>query len=198
MRGHEKTRKNKSTIHASSYPDIKKIIRKHRSIIEHDKRAKLILPISSIQIAYKRSANLKELLAPSNPYKNIQGEEKGCFKCNAQRCDCCKEFLKACTFVRSTATGRTFTIRKSLNCKSKNAVYLAECVACQFQGVGSISDFKKRLANYKFHIKHNKRTCSIATHFIDNHKASYNYLKFILIDQQHNLISVLSVIVMPN
>ena len=164
---------------------IKKIIRKHRSIIEKDERGKLILPTSSIRIAYKRSGNLKELLPPSNPYKNIQGEEKGCFNCNAQRCDCCKEFLKACTSFRSTTTGRAFTIQKSLNCKSKNVVYLAECVAYQLQSVGSTSDFKKRLANYKPHIKHNKRTCSIETHFIDNHKASYNNLKFILIDQQH-------------
>ena len=166
-------------------PDIKKIIRKHRSVIENDERAKLILPVSSIRIAYKRSANLKELVAPSNQYKNIQGEEKGCFKCSAQRCDCCKEFLEACTSFRSTTTGRTFTVQKLLNCKSKNVVYVAECVACQLQGVGSTSDFKKRLANYKSHIKHNKRTCSIATRFINNHKASYNNLKFILIDQQH-------------
>ena len=93
--------------------------------------------------------------------------------------------LLACASFRSTTTGQTFTIRKSLNCKSKNVVFLAEYVACQLQGVDSTSDFKKRLANYQSHIKHNKRTCSIATHFIDNHKARYNNLKFILIDQQH-------------
>ena len=98
--------------------------------------AKLILQASSIRIVYKRSVNLKELSAPSNPYKNTQGEEKGCFKCSAQRCDYCKEFLNACTSFRSTAAGRTFTIQKLMSSKSKNVVYLAECVACKLQGVG--------------------------------------------------------------
>ena len=37
---------------------------------------------TSIRVAYKCNANLKELLAPSNPYKDkIEGDGMGCFKC---------------------------------------------------------------------------------------------------------------------
>ena len=50
-------------------PDIGKIFRKHRSIIDSDERAKQILPGAAVWVSYKRSSNLKELLAPSNPYK---------------------------------------------------------------------------------------------------------------------------------
>ena len=42
----------------------------------------------------------------------------------------------------------------SLTCTSANVVlvYLAQCVDCNLQGVGSSINFKKRLANYKSHI----------------------------------------------
>ena len=51
-------------------PDIGKIFQKHRGIIDNDERAKQILPDGVVRASYKRSSNLKELLAPSNPYKN--------------------------------------------------------------------------------------------------------------------------------
>ena len=53
------------------------------------------------------------------------------------------------------------------------------------QGVGSTINFKTRLANYKSHIKHNRRTCGIVNHFLDNHNADHSLLKFMLIDQRH-------------
>ena len=53
-------------------PDIGKIIRKQRSIIDNDERAKQILPEGAIRVSYKRSSNLKELLAPSNPFRTTQ------------------------------------------------------------------------------------------------------------------------------
>ena len=84
------------------------------------------------------------------------------------------------------ATGRIFLILKSLTCTSSNVVYLAECVLCGLQGVGSTANLKSRLANYKSHIKHKRRTCSITNHFIDVHEADHSSLKFMLIDQHHS------------
>ena len=63
-------------------------------------------------------------------------------------------------------------------------VYLAECLACGLQGVGSTVNFKARLANYKSHIKRGHRTCSIVNHFLDCYGADHSYLKFMLIDQR--------------
>ena len=106
---------------------------------------------------------------------------EGCFACTAKRCDCCKNFLIPGGSFRSTATGRSYNICKSLTCTSQNVVYLAHCVACDLQGVGSTANFKSRLANYKSHIKHKKRTCGIANHFIDRHGGDHSALKFMLI-----------------
>ena len=57
-------------------------------------------------------------------------------------------------------------------------------MACNLQGVGSTVNFKTRLANYKSHIKHNKRTCSIVNYFLDCHGADHSLLKFMLIDRR--------------
>ena len=40
---------------------------KHRWVLDSDEQAQKILPESAILVSYKRNANLKELLAPSNP-----------------------------------------------------------------------------------------------------------------------------------
>ena len=60
-------------------------------------------------------------------------------------------------------------------------LFIFRCVACGLQGVGSTINFKTRLANYKSHIKRNKRTCGIVNHFLDSHNADHSLLKFMLI-----------------
>ncbi|XP_028410255.1 uncharacterized protein LOC114532856 [Dendronephthya gigantea] len=164
-------------------PNIASILAKHRDIIDTDERASAILPKDSIQVAYTRGANLKELLAPSNPYRIIGPVGQGCIKCTARRCDCCQHFLKPGGEFVSAVTGRKFSIRKTLTCTSEHVIYLAECVACNLQGIGSTINFKPRLANYKSHIKHGRRTCGVVNHFIDKHDNKHLKLKFMLIDQ---------------
>ena len=166
-------------------PDIRKIFRKHSFILDSDEQAKKVLTKKEILISYKRNANLKELLAPSNPYKKLSCNKKGCFNCKAKRCDACKNFLMQGSSFRAFATGRLFEINKPLTCTSENVIYLASCEICDLQGVGSTVSFKPRLANYKSHIKYKRRTCSIVNHFIDMHGADHSSLKFILIDQNH-------------
>ena len=71
-------------------------------------------------------------------------------------------------------------------CNSRNVVYLAHCVNCDLQGVGSTINFRSRLANYKSHIKYRKKTCSIVNHFVDCHGVDHLSLKFMPIDQDHD------------
>ena len=75
-------------------PDIRKILKKHhKEVICNDEKTIKILPEGAICVAYKRYTNLKELLAPSNPFKSRScGDYISCFKCKAKRCDCCKNY----------------------------------------------------------------------------------------------------------
>jgi hypothetical protein len=95
---------------------------------------------------------LKRLLAPSNPYKPNKLEGEGCYKCDAKRCDSCKNFLIFGNSFRA-ASMKDISYFKIFDVyTSSNVVYLAECVLCGLQGVGSTANFKSRLANYKSHI----------------------------------------------
>jgi hypothetical protein len=124
-------------------------------------------------VAYSRGANLKELLAPSIPYRGVEPIGRDCITCTAKRYDCCKYFLTPGNSFCSTVTGRLFSIRNTLTCTSENVLYLAQCVACGLQGDGSTINFKPRLANDKSHIKHKRRTCGVVNHFIDVHGSEH-------------------------
>ena len=76
-------------------------------------------------------------------------------------------------------------IFRDVTCTSQNVIYLASCVTCNLQGVGSTVNFKTSLANYKSHIKYKRRTCSIVNHLIDVHGGEHSSLKFMLIDQNN-------------
>ena len=77
-------------------------------------------------------------------------------------------------------------MNKILTGTSDNVVYLASCVSGRLHRVGSTTYFKTRLANYKSHMRRNKRTRGIVNHFLDCHDADHSLLKFELIDQRHD------------
>ena len=69
-------------------PDVGRIIRKHRVILESNPKLKELFPPNSIIASFRRSKSLKELLAPSRYGPNTEREESvevgGCFNVNEQ------------------------------------------------------------------------------------------------------------------
>jgi hypothetical protein len=96
-------------------------------VICGDEKPIEVLPEGAICVAYKRNANLKELLVPSDPYKDRSRTSRplGYFKCRVRRCDCCKNFLEEGTSFSSIATRRVFQIVKVLIFTTSHVVYLA-------------------------------------------------------------------------
>ena len=130
----------------------------------------MTFPPKSVFPAYRRTKNLKEILAPSKfggtgSVNHTRQETGGCFKCN-KRCDLCQKFLIQDTKFRSFATGRVYMINQQLSCTSKNVIYLAACDKCKKQYVGSTStEFKVRFRNHKSSMLNKKRTCELAVHY---------------------------------
>ena len=150
-------------------PDIQKIIQKHAHLLTSSPELLEIFPSKSIFPAYRRTKNLKDILAPSKFCGNrgvdqAESETRGCFKCSS-RCDLCKNFLIQDSKFKSFSTGRTYRINQNLSCSSKNVVYLASCNKCNLQYVGSTSKFKVRFRNHKSSMLTNKKTCELAVHF---------------------------------
>ena len=84
---------------------------------------------------------------------------------------------------QSSATGRHYPIQQKLSCSSRNVIYLATCVKCNLQYVGSTSnEFKVRFRNHKSNMLKNKRTCELAIHF-NNSEHEISQINFIVIEQ---------------
>ena len=151
-------------------PDIQRVIQRHVHLLRSSPELLEIFPSKSIFPAYRRTKNLKDILAPSkfggDGEINQAGREmEGCLKCSS-RCDLCKNFLTQDSKFKSFSTGRTYKINQNLSCSSKNVVYLASCIKCKLQYVGSTSTaFKVRFRNHKSAMLTNKKTCELAVHF---------------------------------
>ena len=78
-------------------PDVGNIIRKHLFILQSNPKLKELYPRGSVIPAFRRSKNLKELLAPSCFKMAEEGQtshhNNGCFKCERNRCDLCQNFF---------------------------------------------------------------------------------------------------------
>ena len=78
-------------------PDIQKVIQKHAHLLRSSPELLEIFPSKSIFPAYRRTKNLKDILAPSRfcedrGVNQVGKGTGGCFKCSS-RCDLCKNFL---------------------------------------------------------------------------------------------------------
>ena len=80
-------------------------------------------------------------------------------------------------------------MRRKTSCNSKYVFYVAYCVRCGKQGVGSTVSWKPRLANYKSHIKKRVASCKIVRHFIEDCVDQENpssLIRFIIVDIVNN------------
>ena len=167
-----------------SGPSIKNIVSDNLHILDDDLRDQVL-------VAFKRENNLKELLLRADPYQNksdlLDRTPHGYKACN-KTCDSCKNFVVETTTIKSNATGRIFHIRRDCNCESKNVIYVASCLTCGKQGVGSTTKWKPCLRNYKSHIRNRRPTCCIVKHFMDQCvDESLSNLKFTIVDVLNNV-----------
>ena len=133
-------------------PDVGNIIRKHLFILQTNPKLKELFPRGSIIPSFRRSKNLKELLAPFCLKTVNEGQtihhNNDCFKCDRNRCDLCRNFFVESKSFVSFQTGKKYTIHSRISCDSKNVIYLVSFKKCRLQYVGSTAtDFRIRFRN---------------------------------------------------
>ena len=107
----------------------------------------------------------------------------------SKKFDSCDNYVKLTPTITSYATKGKFKICCETSCNSKYVVYVAYCVRCGKQGVGSTVSWKPRLANYKSHIKKRVASCKIVRHFIEDcvdHENPSSLIRFIIVDIVNN------------
>ena len=135
--------------HNRGNPPLHKWFREAKRCLVKDDRARELG--ENFQICYRQPKNLKSIVThQKKPHPKV--DDPGCSKCGRCRVSC-PVMVEGGKF-RSTNTGKTYPIRKKLDCDSSYVIYLVTCKKCRGQYVGkSQTPFKKRHSNHKQEIK---------------------------------------------
>ena len=140
-------------------PPLAGIIKNRWNIVQLKPELKDIFQAPGI-IAYRRPQNLKEIVGSNTILNNKVFRKKPksrtvkyCQPCNAKNNLCCNHLQSTNSFT-SSVTKTTYKIFHESNCKSRNVIYLLECIRCKLQYVGKSEwPFNIRLNNYRHRIK---------------------------------------------
>ena len=115
-------------------PNIRGILRKHHHLLSGSKDAHAIFP-EGVMYAAKWERNLKELLTRADPYSvkvDVTDDLSGRgYKHCGNKCDSCDRFVWGTDRIVSTATGKSYWIRKNFTCQSRYVIYCATCTLCR-------------------------------------------------------------------
>ena len=142
---------------------------------------KAILLGESIQITSRQPRNLQRMVTGIRKGgRGAPSLDAGCHKCN--KCKVVCPILTEGKHFKSTNTGKTYPIRKKLDCTSDHVIYLVTCAKCCGQYVGkSTTDFKRRHSNHKVEIRNQRG--GLGHHFGGQNGCGYQNVKIMLIDQ---------------
>ena len=121
----------------SRSPDHGAIMRRHcQLMVERDRRLEKVFPVPP-RMSYTRPPNLREILCRAKLTKTRQGVgtggvEPGFTRCGARTCSLCPFTGRAAegkkvTQIKIKHSGQVEDIRDSINCRSRNVLYLLSC-----------------------------------------------------------------------
>ena len=192
----EKTEKKErltfNLIYHPAFQSLNKTLRKVQVILNFDPAHREVFAETPI-LGFRNGKSLKDMLVRAK-VPPIQNEKGKCEGCSGKRCGVCAHIKECSEFTDKN--GKSYNIRHlSLNCNSKNVVYVLNCKTCKAQYVGScITKFRLRFNNYRScNNNHKIKTGpkqSLHSHFDEPGHNGFNDWQFILIDQGDSETSV--------
>ena len=189
-------RSNKRTPFTTTFnknlPPIQRIINMHWSILHTNTD---IAPTFSERpvLAYRRNKNLRNLIGQVHLSRGKKILPKktpkimGCSPCLSSTKNKCRRQLTSSKTFSSDHTGEQFDIRHSLNCRSRNVIYLGYCLKCPFnQYVGkSEPPAHKRFNTHRSDVDSTKGN-TFDKHFrLPGHNFDHD-TRFVLLEQIRN------------
>ena len=131
-----------------------------------DPRLKEIFPVPPM-VAYKRPKNIRDTLirskVPQATHTRPKRKIAGMRKCN--NCGVCS-FIKEGRTVKATANNYRVDINSSVDCSSKNVIYLLGCNKCPQQYIGETERMlRDRFTEHKGYVNTNNISKSTGAHF---------------------------------
>ena len=143
-------------------PNIGGILRELHPLLHLSSRCKQAIKDLPL-MAFRRPKSLRDYLvrAKLRPLDRGSAGMRGTHNCASNRCDVCNYLIVGDSFS-SHVTSTSYTINHSLDCNSRNVVYLISCKVCGFQYVGSTTTkFRLRFNNHKSRLRaHSKMSAA--------------------------------------
>ena len=130
--------------------------------ILNDDIMKKVLTNSKIIASRRQAPNLKKILTKSL----LSTREEGIVtKCTDRRCKTCP-YMPSVKSVTFKHTNKTFILKSSFTCKSKNLIYCMTCNGCSKQYIGETGDvLRNRMTVHRQHIRDSKyQILSVSKH----------------------------------
>ena len=138
--------------HNPRNPNMVSLVHSTLDVLQSDNRMNETLKSNKVIISRRQPSNLKSLLTRAKFCSDID-TNGGSSKCQDKRCGTCP-FLRETDHIEIKSTGESFKIKTSMNCKSKNLLYIITCHGCGEQYVGKTNDnLNNRVRVHKQHIR---------------------------------------------
>ena len=155
--------------HNPNNPNMWPLVSTTLSVLKTSQKMEKVLQNTSVINSKRQPHNLKRILTRAKFSTNhTQG---GSFKCNDKRCGTCQN-IEETTSIKITATDEIFQIRKPMNCKSKNVLYIITCKNCKAQYTGKTNTtLAKRTTVHRSQIKNKEyRKLGLSKHLEECNK----------------------------
>ena len=131
-----------------------------------DPRLQEIFPAPPL-VAYKRPQNIKDKIirskVPPQSSTRPKRQSHGMKKCN--KCSVCP-YIREGKIVKATATNVKIDINYSVDCSTKNVVYLIGCKKCPLQYIGETERMvKERFAEHRGYVNTKNESKTTGAHF---------------------------------
>ena len=175
------------TTYNKSLPNLKHIIESNWNVLRINRSISSKFEQKPL-IAYRRNPNLHQLIGGHKIEKGkvVKRSLKSggkCTPCNASKCKCCKQ-LKSTDVFKNRHNNKEYKILHRVNCKSKNVIYLLECMKCKARAYVGKSEIPMNLRT-NGHRSDAKKTDKLAvdTHFLEPGHDFNRDAKFTIIEQ---------------
>ena len=151
--------------YSRALPNIKKILKKHETILHRSERMRSIFREPSL-ISYRRDKSIQDILVHKKHNKIFFQAANKCEKCGRD-CALCSKIIESDVF--SDTKNKKYTVKGYITCKTENLIYAVFCVKCnKYLYVGETGGtlYQRMLLNFsRIRTKYNDPMCQ---HFFND------------------------------
>ena len=138
--------------HNPNNTNMGQLVQETIKVLDTSPKMRPIMENNTITFAKRQPKNLKGLLSKAAFHLDGNNNAPRITKCG-HTCETCKSIKDGPT-VHFKATDSTFTVKRNMNCESRNVIYLITCSGCGEQYIGETgTPLKTRMTTHRQQIR---------------------------------------------